>query len=110
MSPQNASPSGVLSAVLGSETEATEPLSAPQPVRPTCSTAPEVNVTAPHVLPTATWAAEVFERCTTAPSWIPDGQAWLSRQFAPTTKSCSRVSATESGFKHPGASLICPLI
>src|SRR6185437_5307095 len=109
MSPQNAAPSGVLFALAGSATEAAEPLNAPQPVRPTCSTAPEVNVTARQVLPTTTCAADASVRRTTAPSGMPDGHAWLSTQFAPATKSCPRVSATESGFEQPDASLICPL-
>ncbi len=47
-------------------------------------------VTAAQSLPTAICAAEGSVSATTLPSTLPDGQAWLSAQFAPTTKQMVR--------------------
>src|ERR1700690_2707900 len=74
-SSQNAAPSGVLSAVLGSATAALDPLSAPSHLSGSCRRDPEVMVTAAQSLPTAIWAAEGSVSATTAPSMWPDGQA-----------------------------------
>src|ERR1017187_2099284 len=82
---QNAAPSGVLSAVLGRVTAALEPLSPPFDMRGNCNRDPEVVVTAAQSLPTTICAAEGSVSATTLPSTLPDGQAWLSAQFAPTT-------------------------
>src|SRR5271155_5073345 len=57
-SSQNAAPSGVLLAVLGSATAALDPLSAPSQLRGNCRREPEVMVTAAQSLPTAICAAE----------------------------------------------------
>src|ERR1700733_7217225 len=72
-SSQNAAPSGVLFAVLGSVTGSLVPLSAPSCLRNSCRTDPEVSVTAAHCLPTAICAAEGSVSLTTAPSTLPDG-------------------------------------
>src|SRR4029077_10290463 len=106
MSFQNAAPSGVLFAVLGSVRALLVPVSAPCWLSGSCSTDPDVIVSAAQSVPTAICAAEESLRLTTVPSKFPFGHAWLSAQFVPATKSCSLVSATESGFAHPGASLI----
>src|ERR1700734_3038340 len=105
---QNAAPSGVLSAVLGRVTAALEPVSAPSAFRGNCNRDPEVMVTAAQSLPTAICAAEGSDSATTPPSTPPDGQAWLSAQFAPTTNKWSSVSATESGFAQLGANPMVP--
>src|SRR5580658_4178217 len=85
--PQNASPSGTMSASLGSAIELLSPFSTPSScVSGSCSSFPELIVTAAHLLPTAICAAEGSERLTTGPSTKPQGHAWLSAQFAPTTK------------------------
>ena len=72
---QNAAPSGVLLAVLGSVTAALDPLSAPSRLSGSCRTDPEVMVTAAQSLPTAICAAEGSASPTNAPSTLPDGQA-----------------------------------
>src|SRR6185437_8960598 len=109
ISPQKASPSGVLFAVLGSAIGAAPPLSAPVRVRPTCRRDPDVIVTAPQVLPTAICAAEGSARWTAAPSRAPDGHVWLSTHAAPATKSSPPARASESGLRQPGASGTCRL-
>src|ERR1700733_11619264 len=73
-SSQNAAPSGVLSAVLGSVTAALVPLSDPSRLSGSCSRDPEVMVTAAQSLPTAICAAE-GSVSPTEPSTPPDGQA-----------------------------------
>src|ERR1039457_6317807 len=74
-SSQNAAPSGVLLAVLGSVTAALDPLSAPSHVRASCRRDPEVMVTAAQSLPTAICAAEGSVSATTVPSTLPEGHA-----------------------------------
>src|SRR5271170_5762903 len=73
-SSQNAAPSGVLLAVLGSVTAALDPLSAPSDLRGSCRREPEVMVTAAQSLPTAIWAAVWSVSATTEPSTLPPGQ------------------------------------
>src|SRR6516225_4737324 len=67
--PQNASPSGVLSASAGRAMVAPVPLSGPPScVSGSCRTDPDFSVTAAQVLPTAICAAELSDRLTTLPS------------------------------------------
>src|ERR1017187_2670201 len=75
MSPQNASPSGTVLALLGSMTVAIAPLRSPSCARGSCRTEPDVKVTAAQLFPTAICAAEGSVRPTTPPSTVPDGHA-----------------------------------
>src|SRR5579862_4136914 len=102
--PQNASPRGTMFALLGSGIGLLTPFNPPCRVSGSCNRDPELKVTAAQVWPTAICAAEESERLTTGASTNPQGQSWLSAQFAPTTKRCPRVNATEAGFVHPVAS------
>ena len=63
-------------------------------------------VTADQVLPTAICAADGSVSCTGAAVSAPEGHAWLSAQLAPTTNRWPRLRATESGLRHPDASLM----
>src|ERR1700683_4944029 len=96
--PQNASPSGTMSASLGRGIGVLVPFNTPRSCASgSCKRDPELNVTAAQPSPTAICAAEISERFTTGPSTNPQGQAWLSAQFAPTTNRWSLVNATERG-------------
>ena len=74
-SSQNAAPSGVLLAVLGSVTAALDPLSAPSHVRGSCRRDPEVMVTAAQSSTDRDLRSRGSVSATTVPSTLPDGQA-----------------------------------
>src|ERR1700733_9845335 len=101
--PQNASPRGTMSALLGRGIGLLVPFNTPCCVSGSCKRDPELNVTAAQLWPTAICAAEGSERLTTRPSTHPRGQVWPSAQFAPTTNRWFPVNATESGFVHSAA-------
>jgi hypothetical protein len=99
--PQNAFPSATVSVFLGTGIGLLVLFNPP----PCCVSGsykrdPELSVTAAQLSPTTICAAEGSERRTTGPSTNPQGQAWISAQFAPTTNGWSRVNATASGLVH----------